>query len=896
MNWFQQIFSRRSRYDELSESIREHLDEKIADLIDNGMTHEQAESTARRAFGNVTRIEERSREEWQLPTLESIWADFRYAFRRIWRAPAYAATVAGTLALGIGVTTAIFSVTHAVLLQPLPYKNPSRLVVVLGGLKKRDVDDLPFSEPDLVDLKNDAKSTFTDFASVSTEPLVVGQSDGKSELVHTATVTPNFFQLLGGKILLGRDFSWQDGQSQVSSKENGSGLTATQAPSTVVILSYNYWQRQYGGSKAVLGHRLSEGPNGGAEIIGVLAPGFQLLFPPRLGIRRSPDIWFARNPVYDNSQRNTMSQWVVGRLKNGTSLQSAQDEVNRVAAELRNEFPIKQSSGFTIQLQSMHGFLVASEKPYILALLGAAVFLLIIACANVANLMLVRMSLRDRELAVRVALGCSRWKLLRQVLAEAITLSGIGTLLGLGLAWLATKWLLILTPPNLPQVNSVAIHPVIVAWAALLALLTAMISGTGPALHASRPSIVGVLRAGRSSAVLGEGRWLRDGAVVIEIALSFALLIGSGLMLRSVVKLRQINPGFQSHGLLTFTILGPEYSAAQQRAAFMQQLGEHLRAVPGVSNATAAYPLPLADSFGPIRWGLGDALSDPSKFQAANYQVVLPGYFRTLRTSLIAGRAFTNGDNDPTRNVVLVDQLLADKAFPHQSALGKRILIRVRTPKPEWVQIIGIVAHQRDSSLAHVGRPQIYFTDGFMGYGFANHWAIRSQENPAALESAVRDAVSQLGEGLVVTQMEPMDFYVNRAQATTRFAFLLIAIFALIAALLAGLGIYGVLATVVRQRTPEIGVRMALGSSRGDVFRLILRRGMVLGVTGVVIGAAISLAIGRFMGTLLVGISATDAHTFFSVAAAFLLIVVFSSWLPAQRAAGIDPIQALRSE
>jgi predicted permease len=885
MKWFKQLFFRRRIYSEISKPDPRRLEKKTKDLVEDGLSGQKITSAALPEFGKATLTEERSCEVWQRRTLvDGFWADIRFSLRYLRKHAGFTIAAVLTLALGIGATTAVWSVTRAVLLQPLPYKDPGQLVVVLGELRKRNAEDMAVSDPDLMDLRSGAKTMFTGFASVWTRPMVLQQKEGTSELIHAATVTTNFFQLIGGTVALGRDFVESDDQPQ------------TEANDAVAILSYDYWKNHYGGSAAILGHRLSEGPNPGPQIIGVLAPGFQLLFPQKLDIERLPDVWIAQNPIYDNAQRNNMSQWVVGRLRPGVRLQRAQTEVDRVAADLRKSFPIKQSSGFRIQLQPMHPFLVATAKPAILALMGGAGFLLLIACANVANLSLIRMSLRERELALRVAVGCTRWKLALQMLTEAMLLVAMGTLLGIGLAWLGSKELLHLAPGSLPRMDSVAIDPAMIGYAALLALITTALCGIGPALYASHPNLITALRMTGQSSVYAGGARLRNSVVVLEITLSFALLTGSGLMLRSILALEHIGAGFASGGLLTFAILEPEQSAAQQRDASTREIQDRLRAIPGVESVTAASPFPLADPFNPIRWGTEQALSDPSRFQAVDFQIVLPGYFQTLQTRLLAGRTFNDADNAPDRNVVVIDQLLAAKAYPHESAIGKRILIRIRTPEPEWVQIIGVVEHQRDHSLADVGREQIYFTDGFMGHGQATRWAIRTIENPANYAGAVRETVTHVGRQLVVTEMKPMDALMERAKATTRFSFYLIVVFAGIAALLASLGIYGTLATAVRQRTPEIGLRMALGSSRAKIFTLILARGMGLGALGIGFGFVLSLILSHSIVSLLVGIKSTDPGTFGSVAIAFLIIVVMASWLPARRAASTDPMKALRME
>jgi putative ABC transport system permease protein len=584
-------------------------------------------------------------------------------------------------------------------------------------------------------------------------------------------------------------------------------------------------------------------------------------------------------------------------LKEGATLKQARTEAEVVASEKRKTDTILRTADFHFQLEPMGEYLVAEVRPAILALTGAVVFLLLIACANVANLLLVRASLRQRELAVRAALGAGWRRLVRQLLAEALLLAVAGAVLGLGLAWMGIRQLLAIAPANLPRLDSIKLDPVSLVFTALAGLAAAVIFGLPPALQASRPDVMNVLRgSGRSGGLVG-GQRLRNVVVITEVALSFVLLIGSGLMFRSFIALQRIDTGYNPHGLLTFQLLGPRGGPQpQSRAAFMREAQDRLRALPGVESVTASSPFPLAGGSSPIRWGLEQALSDPTKFQAVDNQIVLPGYFETLRTPLLAGRVFTEADNAPERNVVVVDQFLAAKAFPNESAIGKRILIRLRTPEPEWVEVIGVVGHQRNVSLAEPGREQIYFTDGFRSHGFASRWAVRVKGDPAQYAATVRAEIARINPNLLITELQPMDAMVKRAQAGTRFSLLLIGVFAVIAVLLAGVGLYGVLSTVVRQRTAEIGLRMALGAAPGSVFRLVVGHGLRLSAAGVAIGVAASFGLTRAMTSMLVSVKATDPITFAAMAALFLIIAIIASGLPARRASGLDPTIALREE
>jgi predicted permease len=827
--------------------------------------------------------------------------DLTYAWRTLKKNPVFALTAVITLALGIGASTAIFSVMRAVLLRPLPYPESDRLVLACSDMTHRHVRNFPFSNANYIDLRNGSKTFFEDMAALNTGQGVIPREDGTSEQVTFAGVTPNFFRVLGARVIAGRDFTDSDGlpqPPQPPAGANGAAATAPPQLPTYAILSYGYWQRRYGGDASIVGRGVLNAGVVNLQIVGVLAPGFELLFPPDLNVQRTPDIWVANRVAYDAANRMNVSLQVVGKLKKGARLEQAQSEVDAVAAQDRQIMPIMATAGYSIRLEPMKSDLVAQVRPAILALMGAVIFLLLIACSNVANLLLVRSSLRERELAVRTALGGSRWQLIRQMLSEALLLAACGTALGVGLAWAGIRELLAIAPADLPRLDSVTIDPAVFTFAVLAGLGATLLFGVMPALRASQPNVMQVLRSSARTGGLSGGGLVRSAVVVAEVALCFVLLIGSGLMIRSFVALEHVDPGFDARGLLTFNVLGVFQGRAkpEQRAAIMQEIETYLRTLRGVQGVAAASPFPLADGFFPIRWGLEPALTDPSKFQAVDNQIVMPGYFQTLRTPLLEGRTFTDADNAPDRNLVIVDRALAAKAFPNESAVGKRIVIRIRSPQPEWVQIIGVVAHQRDTSLAEPGREQIYFTDGFLGHGAAGRWAIRTAADPATLTGPVRDAMSKLDKRLLVTEIQPMQNLVEKAQAPTRFSLLLIGVFAVIAVLLAGVGLYGVLSTVVRQRTAEIGVRMALGAVPKSIFRLVVGQGLRLSAFGIGVGLVAALIFTRVMNSMLVNTRAADPATYVVMAVFFFIIAGLASWMPARRAAALHPTVALREE
>jgi putative ABC transport system permease protein len=479
------------------------------------------------------------------------------------------------------------------------------------------------------------------------------------------------------------------------------------------------------------------------------------------------------------------------------------------------------------------------------------------------------------------------------MLAEGFLLTALGAVIGVALAAVGVRQLLALAPENLPRLDAVTIDPIVLVFTAGVSLAAACLFGLVPAWNAFRIDLMHVLRGSSRTAGLGRSGMLRSSVVVAEVALCFVLLIGSGLMIRSFLELQRINPGFDPSRLLTFQLLGGRRAQPAELGAITQDIESRLRAIHGVQGVTTSFPFPLSGNYSTIRWGTEEALADNTKYQAVDWQMVRPGYFEMMRTPVLEGRTFTEADNDPKRNLVVVDQFLAAKAFPGQSAVGKRILIRVRTPEPEFVDIIGVVAHQRFVSLADPGREQVFVTDGFMGFG-APRWAIRTSGDPASLAASVRAEMARFDPTMLVADVEPMTTLVWRAQAATRFTLVLIAVFAVIAALLVAVGLYGVLSTIVSQRTAEIGVRLALGAEPSSIRGMVVGQGLRLSVAGVALGLVAAVGLTRLMSALLVGVRPSDPLTFGAMAVVFFAIAAVSSWLPARRAAALDPTIALR--
>lgn len=829
--------------------------------------------------------------------MKSIGTDVGYAIRMFVKKPGFAVTAILTLALGIGAAAAIFSVMNAVLLKPLPYADPERLVHVANDLRARNVEDFPWPGPDFHDLRT-TSTQFSGLAGLVTGRQVFvtpGQAD--AEPVTTGGATPNLFRVLGARIAMGSDFVDADGTPPPPPPQGvqADGPPPPQNPPRT-ILSYQFWQRRFGADASVVGKvvRLGDQP---FEVIGVLEPGFELLYPPGINVQRAPDIWTPLAIDFSTGSRNDVFLRVVGRLKDGATFASAQREVDTLAADLRSRFTIKQTSGMNFRIEPMHEDLVREVRPIIVALMGAVTFVLLIACANVANLLLVRAAARERELAVRAALGGTRGRLVQQLLTESLILSIAAVGLGLAFAWAGVRILLALGPENLPRLGQVSVDPAVVTFAAIAGVVSVVLFGLLPAVRASRPDVMDLLRRSGRSGGLAAGGWMRTAVVTLEVALSFVLLVGSGLMIRSFIELQRAAPGYDPNQVLTFSTPNLRLPTPAARQAFVRDLRTRLLALPGVTDVTAATPLPLDGRVGLARWGTEEALADPAKFQQATTHVVQPGYFEAMRTRMIEGRGYTEEDNNrPNSRVLIIDRILAGKAFPGQSAVGKTIVARVNTPEPQRYEVIGVVDHQRHTDLARDGREAMFLTDGYFGFGAANRWVVRTSGDPMAHAATIKALVSELNPRTGAIEIQPMSAFIAEAQAQTKFALVLIGIFAGVALVLAAVGLYSVLSTTVRQRTPEIGVRMAFGAPRGGIFKLMVVQGLRLSGVGIGIGIVAALLLTSAMKSMLVGVAPTDPLTFTAMAGAFLVISAIACGLPALRASRMDPMVALRDE
>ena len=831
--------------------------------------------------------------------MPTISRDLALGARTLRKNPAFALTAILTLALGIGASTAIFSVVNAVLLRPLPYGDADRLAFITQDLRVRGVVDFPIGPGDVPDIRN-GTTVFEGIAALQTQRNVpYTDKDGKPQLITAAGASPNIFKILKVPVVYGRDFTDNDGTPQPVIPAPPAGAPAQPAPQTpppprlptIGIISYDFWQRAFGGDPSIVGKTITVG--GPVQVVGVASPRAELVFPVNMQVERHPDLWTALRVNWETGSRQNVAYRLVGRLKPNASLATARAEIARVNADLQTRFPNNKTAGVTLRAEPMKEYVVAGVRTSILSLMGAVILVLLIACANVANLLLVRASQRERELAVRAAMGGSPFTIVRQLLAESFVLAGLAAVLGIGLAKLGIILLLQLAPANLPRLADVSLDPMVLTFTVLASVGSVVLFGLVPALRASRPDLAQVLRASGRTPGLGGAARLRNAVIVAEVALSFVLLIGSGLMVRSFVSLMRTDPGFDPNGVLTFGLSNLRFRSPDEARATLTQLRDKLAAIPGVTAVTTASAIPFDGNDPSGRWGTQEAMNDPTRFRQGGFVQVPPTYFDAMRVKLVAGRVFTQAENDdPNTNAIVIDEETAKLAYGQESPLGKTIFARLRTEQPVPYTVIGVVRHHRHLTLYGTEKERIFFPAGPGG----GRWLVRTSGDPAALGQSIRAAVTSINPQYLVTEMHPLTDNVDRARSATRFALVLIGIFASIAALLAAVGLYGVLSSTVRQRTSEIGIRMAFGAQSSTIFGLVIGQGLRMSAIGVGIGLVIAVATTRVMSSMLVNVRPTDPITFVAMSVLFLAIAAAACWVPARRAAGMDPNTALRQE
>jgi predicted permease len=862
MNIYRWFRRKRDFEQQMSEELRFHLEHQIAANIAAGMTPEEARRQARLKLGAVEGVKEGCREERRGFWLETLWTDVRYGLRILRKSPGFTTVAVLTLALGIGANTAIFSVVDAVLLRSLPFKNADRLVD-LTEYRPAGVDTGGVSYPDYLAWQQQ-NTVFDETAAYflinASNDIVLG-GPLSTERARYSTVTNSFFSILGVEPAQGHGFSAQD--------EIPGGAK-------VFLVSDAIWHSVFGGDRRAIGKSyLLDGEN--FTLIGVMPPGFD--FPKGCGI------WVPTSTLGTSGLQDRISHayHVLGRLRGGTNLSQAAAQIETIQQRLAKAYPATDTD-WHVRAEPLLDAIVGSVQTSLFVLLGAVGFILLIACTNVVNLMLARASAREKEFAIRSALGAGRMRLLRQNLTEAFLIVCIS----LALALVFAKWGLALavslTSIHLPRMESFRLSLPVLAFMCAVAALTTILVGLVPALQASRQDPQGALR----DIQYGGG----GGLIVSEVALALLLLCGAGLMLRSFVQLIRVNPGFQTEHLLTMKIAlpGGAYPRSAQTLAYLDRLLERLRALPGVQSVAAASTLPLS---GESDWGTfliaGRATPDWTKASASSWRGVSVDYFRTLGIPLLRGREFTVADAKK-QNTIIINEAMAKKFWPGADPIGQQILNR---DQRDPLEIIGIVGDTKGLGLDAEAKPEMYtLTRGFW-YAFL---LLRTNQEPSAAASTVTAQITALDRGVPVYLVATMDQLLSRSVAPERFNLFLLALFAALALTLAAVGIYGVLAFSVSRRTHEIGIRMALGAHPRDILRLITRQGMTLVLLGIVFGVAGAVVLTRLMASLLYAVSPTDPATFLAAAVLLASVAIVACFIPARRAMRVDPVVALRHE
>jgi putative ABC transport system permease protein len=823
--------------------------------------------------------------------------DFKYAIRSFARRPLFTAVIVLTLALGIGSNVAMFSVVNAVLVRALPYDHPEELALVWTRLQATNVERSLVSGPDLGDYQ--AQTTrFEGFAGAAAVPGTLTGS-GQAERIMNGYTTWNLFELLGVPPLLGRTFR-KDDAFTIDPKAFAN--PNPDLPPGKVMLSYGLWQRRFGGDPGVIG-RTIQMDGWGSVVVGVLPPTFRIYLPADAAMPTNVDAWGVLPINISDFARDAPWLTVVTRLRDGVTLEQAQQEMDAVAARLREVHPFHKTQNLHIKVNGLHRDVVSHARPALLALLGAVGFVLLIACANIANLLLVRATERGREIAVRAAVGSGRGRIIAQMLVESAVLSWAGAVLGVLLAWQGIRLITALSPGNLPRVERASIDLVALLYTAGAACVAAIVFGLAPALRAVAGNLADALRDRGSDTGGVRGNKLRSALVVLEVALSLVLLIGAGLMVRSFVQIQRVDPGFDARNVVTFNapLQFLKYLTSEKRANFANELAERLRAIPGVERVGGVTPLPLAggEQYSVGSYGRVGGSDDAYRANKADYKAVLPGYFEAMKIRQLSGRTFERLDNrEDALDVAIIDRNLAKRVFGEEDPLGADLLVdhfNEKTFSLERlpVRIVGVVDNVRSASLAAESRETIYVPYVFNSF-LPLTYVVRTAADPASLIARIRAEAAAMDPDVPIAELSTLASYVSDAMSQTRFLLALIAAFAALALGLASLGLYGVISYSAKQRTREIGVRVAFGATERDVVRLILGQGLAVALAGIALGLAGAAAVTRVASTFLVGVSATDPITFVAVPALLLGLAVLASFVPARRAGRVDPNVALR--
>lgn len=812
--------------------------------------------------------------------MQTLISDLRYAVRVLFKSKALTAVALLTLALGIGVNSAIFSVVNAIVLRPLPYSQSQDLMVIWGDLHKPGLEEIEISALELRDFQQQCQA-FDQIAAYSTDGFNLTGGD-QPERLRGAAISANLFPTLRVQPHLGRN---------IAAEEDVYGNDR------VVVLSYSLWQRRFGGDPSVVNSTIQlDGRT--MNVVGVMPADFH--FPDR-----ESEVWIplAFTPdLFEEDNRGSHFLNVIARLRPGVTTAQAQTDLNTVTARLSSEHTATYRGGFSARVRSLHEELVGDLRRAMLVLLGAVGLVLLIACANVAHLRLASATSRYREFAIRAALGARRARVVRQFLTESVLLSLVGGAVGLALAVWVVRALVLLMPKDTPRLEEIKLDYRVILFTLGTSLLTGIIFGLAPAFQAARTNLNDVLKeAGRSGGDTSRRLRLRNLLVISEFALSLVLLIGAGLMIKSLLRLQEVKPGFEPAHLLTMRITLPstKYENFNQSRAFFEQLFDRLGARPDVESAGAINLLPFGGGGGDRSFSIEDQPT-PAGHSRPDEQVrfVSPNYFHTMQIPLLSGRDFTRRDLPDTPPVAIVNSAFARKFWADGNAIGKRISFSSKNPK--WYEIVGIVGNVKHRGLDLVDSPELYipafqplFADGNVPGMYV---AVRTVNEPSLAAGAMRNEVAAIDRDQPVSSLMTMDQRISDSVAPRRFNMFILGLFAALALVLAAIGIYGIMAFSVVQRTHEIGVRMALGAGTSDVLKLVLRNGLGLALIGIVVGLVTAFAATRVLSSLLYDVSATDPFVFVIDAVLLAVAALLACYIPARRATKVDPLVALRYE
>ena len=872
---FASALFRRSHLEyEMEEELRSHIQHRADELERAGTPRKEAERQARIEFGGYQKFKEECRQALGAHMFHTFLQDVRYGLRMLQRSPGFTIVAVLTLALGIGANTAIFSVVYGVLLRPLPFKDPERLIVLNETTPR--VGTVAVSYPNFLDWREQSH-TFSQMAPItSVEFNLAGVSQPES--ITGLAVSPNFLSMMGVRPLLGRDFD-------ASEEKPGT------AP--VVLLSYELWQSHLGGDPTAVGRTITLDDTS-FTIVGVLPPDYRAV--EKLNIMIPIGVWATGNSSI-NKRGDRGDMVVMARLASGASFRQAQAEMEGIAARLAREYP-GTNDQCGVLLQPLRDIYVGDTRPAILVLFGAVMFVLLIASANVANLFLVRGAARTREIALRVALGASRSRIIRQILTESFVLACLGGILGIALAVVGIRGISHFIPAMMFAGASVDMNGPVLLFAAVVVVISAFVFGLAPALQSAKGDPQAELKEGAKTVSGASHNRLRDLLAIAEISLALILLIGAGLMIRSLYRLLSVDPGFRVESVLTMRmdLRTTQYANDPQVINFWQQVLDRVRELPGVENVAAGSVVPLTDNHSRVDITIENMpLPQPGSFPHPDAHTVSPGYVSTLGIPLLRGRTFTDADSEKAPLVGMVNAMLAKKYFGNEDPIGKRFMLGHPGEKSHWITIVGVVADTKLYGLAQPARLEIYFS---LRQAARNEMEllIKSAVDPTTLTASIRNVIASIDKNQPITDIATMEQLVSNDVSVRRITLILLAMFSGLALLLAAIGIYGVLSYAVALRTREIGIRLALGAQRADVLRLIVGQGVRLALVGVMVGLLVSLALTRLMSTLLFSVSANDPLTFASVALMLAIVALTACYIPARRAMRVDPMIALRYE